>query len=493
MTEIVNMIHRSINAAPNESWENILNEISIILSAYSNASRNIETRDNLVLKKFSIQHWAQKLANILLTRLETTKEEDYPILINCFIKLNISLTETQLKIMIAIIAKNTTDSSILNKLTFLVAQQGRVSLLSAHLITPELLKLSGPAVKAKIGPFKKSHCTFERWSKNSEFSNYKISGNNISFRGLELRPGDILMVSPTLETGGLFTVFSTPDSFSAHVAFIAVLNYSGKAFPSVVEIHEHGLRAVPLSTYFAGDFSTYIEVIRLNEINESHYDKINSFYFKNLPVCHGYSFHTDDRDDNHFTCTRVINELLAYLDLPLFKQTSIYQNEKLIRNLHHLNFKFDNILEPNDILINPRATFIGTIDNQNLSFEVSGRLAVNYYCHMLSTKTLDLKKLSLFYQILFYFTKVIQSGNVLGKIIGWIFGYNSKNFPKGSAELLSYFYIVDPQLTKMAKLILKETEQLIEEETHFSIYSFENRAEVVALLKKHSHLLNSSF
>jgi hypothetical protein len=427
---------------------------------YLQLPRSFENRDELTKIKFALQKFRQDY----LTRLLQLKSKD---LYEKLQTLNIYFFPDQLRAI-------------------------------EHLITPEQVKAikkyqGEDFPKLKVKPFKHSAIKFKDWSFQKEFFDYSFCPRGVLYRGLEFISGDLLMVSPALESGGLFTVFSEPDSFSAHLAIFVMLDKQGTYLPSVLEIHEHGVRALPLCHYLSPEFSTYVEVIRDPQMEKAPLEKISEISFRLIDECQGYSFQTDDRDHKHFTCTRLATELRQRLGLPKVEAKSTFTIQSYRRNLDHLEFKFKTILEPNDFLVTEGFEFVGVVDNQLLHFEVLSRISINAYLKLFASESLSLNKLGLLMKLFLFCTENIQQKNRLGKILATVFGYSLENFPQGSKELLSYFYFTDKKITKLAKKLNKKVYHLLRRPYFFDLEEFEASAEMQALLKEEASCLKNLF
>ncbi len=429
--------------------------------AYQLLERRLESRDLVTQTKFALQKWREDYLTLLIEK----KPRD---LYEQLLELGVYLHGDDLETL--------------------------ASLLSSKQLTTLEKKQGEQFPKLKVKPFKKSRLRFKKWSTDQRFYDYTYHERGVNFRGLNLESGDILMVSPTLESGGLFTVFSSPDSFSAHLAIFVMLKVGTRFLPAVIEIHEHGVRSLPLSHYCDPCFSTYIEVMRDPLVSTKPLEDISKVSFELIAECQGYSFQTDDRDEKHFTCTRLATELWRRLALSSIAAKSSFDIQSFRTNLDHLEFKFKKILEPNDFLVDENFIFVGLIDNQQLYFEVTGRISINAYLHLFSSFELDLKKLGPILKIFLFCTEKIQEGRLLGRFIASLFGYSFSNFPRGSKELLSYFYFTDKKITKLAQKIIYDLHRLLRQRLFlFDLKNFEDSEDVQSLLRKNSNCLKNLF
>ena len=68
---------------------------------------------------------------------------------------------------------------------------------------------------------------------------------------------------------GIFTVFSREENYSPHLGVYVEIEVDGKVFPCIYEIHERGIRTVPLNIYLSPAFTSYVEVYRFKSEPES--------------------------------------------------------------------------------------------------------------------------------------------------------------------------------------------------------------------------------
>ncbi|MCH5376989.1 MAG: hypothetical protein JJ992_23740, partial [Planctomycetes bacterium] len=106
--------------------------------------------------------------------------------------------------------------------------------------------------------------TGRRGIRGAKMADYDIDDLALHYRGLQLRPGDMLLVDSTNRADGLFNSFSQPRSHFTHCAMVAFVDHpkTGKRVPVAFEVHMGGLRVIPLHRYLSPSFSAYAEVYR---------------------------------------------------------------------------------------------------------------------------------------------------------------------------------------------------------------------------------------
>jgi hypothetical protein len=344
-----------------------------------------------------------------------------------------------------------------------------------------------------IPPFQSSRWDFKKWRENSRIRSLSKGDTHLRYKNLVLQPGDLFLASPHLESAGLFTIFSEPESFSAHLAVYCHLNYQDKYFPALIEVYEKGVRAVPLDTFLAPHFSNHCEILRFNDVTNEHLEVINENALKTLSKGKGYSFNTDDRDEHYFTCTRLVKEIFSTLPINVEVKRSEFSCPKKTRNLHLIDFTFKDILEPCDFLDSNVTSYVGRVDNEEFLHDLLCYISVHQYVEIFKEYDLNpyLEKKS--FRTINFCSNQIANQNVLGLIFSKVFGYSFDNFPRGPLKLLSYYYFTEPRIIKFSKQIKNELFSMIERDEYFNLFEFLESKEFIELCEKYSTTFKQLF
>jgi hypothetical protein len=163
---------------------------------------------------------------------------------------------------------------------------------------------SGPDLKIKIKPERVSKWPYAKWRELTDFSKYAIKNDCVTYRGLQINPGDVFCCETTIDSGGIFASAYDANFKFTHVGVYVPLVHEGKTFPAICEIHEHGVRAVPLSTFLAPEYITFAEHYRPKaKINPT---MLHAVVQDLLSRDTHFDFIGDSRAGEGFTCSSLI-------------------------------------------------------------------------------------------------------------------------------------------------------------------------------------------
>ena len=177
----------------------------------------------------------------------------------------------------------------------------------------------GPESFPDIPPIKGSKFSFDVWSQDPSLSisGYESHDGEIWFRGLKIRSGDILLADQNAKDGdGLFTSLVVEPKLASHVGQVVFLKKNGLVFPAVIEIHEKGLRAVPLNVFLSPQFMNYVEVFRVKNPPSDWEDRLSREGLDFLKEPHSYDLWAGEQDPRYLTCTNVALNLLRRTGAP---------------------------------------------------------------------------------------------------------------------------------------------------------------------------------
>ena len=211
-----------------------------------------------------------------------------------------------------------------------------------------------------ILPVKASQWPFEKWASDPEFSSYVFVENGVKYRGLTFQNGDILLSNLHGPTDGLYTSFMDPVGYLAHFALFTLFEKDHGFFPAVIEIHEHGIRAVPLSVFLSGSFTEYVEIYRVRNPSAGWVQDLPKLTSAILKEPHAYDFCSQDEDRKYLSCSSVGSLFFERMGMKPIVAKALFP-AGVAKNLSQFDMTFSEILTPTDYATDPRLELVGTL------------------------------------------------------------------------------------------------------------------------------------
>jgi hypothetical protein len=231
---------------------------------------------------------------------------------------------------------------------------------------------SGPGYFIPLVPVRRSRWPFRRWSQRPEATDYRIEGDTVVYRGLRLRSGDIVLVNLAIDRDGLFTALSATRPTISHTGIFVMIHKDGRSYPAVLELHELGVRAVPLSVALSAKMVSYAEIYRLREpVPADWSEQLSEVALELLNSFQHYDFNTTQSDANHMTCPDLPNYFYGRTGRERFPGNSTMAPETQ-PNLKKLGLQIDRFLSPDDYSSSERLELAGWIDNGHFECPKSG-------------------------------------------------------------------------------------------------------------------------
>ncbi|MGZ3661145.1 MAG: YiiX/YebB-like N1pC/P60 family cysteine hydrolase [Bdellovibrionota bacterium] len=288
--------------------------------------------------------------------------------------------------------------------------------------------------------------TFSEWSKRPEFgaAAYKFSGDGVLFRGQQLEPGDVLLTNLNSDSDGVYNTLVEGRTSFSHVAVFVMLN----GIPAVVEIHDEGVRAVPLKFFLSDRFSTYVEVFRYRDITPQVRSRLSRAALDMIHENHGFDFFIDESQTTYLTCTLTSADLFRRSGLEPIRGETVY-SQKNLPNLRILGVERTSkhkLLIPDDFTRSPRLQLIGVIDNDRFDRVVARALVRDRVQDLWQTQVLDETRFPFDYHIYRIAVDSIQNHSWVSPVLLKFLGFRSDNFPSGPPVFLS---LTKPALERM--------------------------------------------
>jgi hypothetical protein len=351
---------------------------------------------------------------------------------------------------------------IARELAGLIGDQGDPS--SFEATSEELRPLLSPFPHRDldIRPTAGSDWPFERWSTLPEFANYDFAADgSVRFRGLELRSGDIFLIDLNDDSSDLYTAYTTNESLYGHFAIFAILERNGLRFPAAIEIHEKGLRAVPLHLFLNPRFAAYVQVYRLKERPQGWDAKISEVVQAALRESHPYDFYSRDQIDGPLTCTAVGSLVLERTGIaPVALRSPV--DPLILPNFEELGMDLDRILTPTDYARDSRFESVGSIDNSELPRALAHQLISGAVAEELRERLLDTRRLPGEYQFNLFAIREAQRRTPTGEALLALEGFHDADFPSGPAPLIALMPILDQEMGAAADELTPEIENSLQ-------------------------------
>lgn len=311
---------------------------------------------------------------------------------------------------------------------------------------PGLWLAAGPGVDLKIQANRGSSWSFEKWRRQPVFSEYAFRGDGVIYRGLEFRPGDVLLSNVNLDGNGLYTTLADPKTFCSHSALFAILEHDGRRFPSVLETYEKGVRPVPLNVFLNPRFSAYTEVYRPRGLVPGASARVNAAARQCIDRVEGYNFDTEDPDGTYLSCTSVPRTILAEAGLDWIETKSALAHPRIQANLARLGYEFFRFFAPVDYLLDPGLECVGWVDNHHFPRLLTRELVETRFRELFAERVIEPARFPFMYPFNLWGIGQIRRRTPLGRLISKVEGFDHVSLPKGPDRVLAVITLAEAQL-----------------------------------------------
>jgi hypothetical protein len=285
---------------------------------------------------------------------------------------------------------------------------------------------------------KASDIKLEDWIDDPEFSRYDFKDDSVNFRGLTLKPGDVILNHPTDKPGGTFTSLAKENNSFSHAAIVVFLNREGRKIPIVIDEHERGARAVPLSVYLSPQVVSYAEIFRTaNDLwNKTHQIRLNEEANFILNMEFPYDL-TGSTKSDALSCVELVNLLYQLCGLKSVPVTAGFSNETY-KNIMRFGKIKNDFVTPTQLAMSPYFKNIGYIDNKEpLSQIIANEIILKVFRDRMAHGVLKAKGYPFAKDIgLSAIEEIHNPRSVIGDVLLSFTGFRRSNFPRGSKELL---------------------------------------------------------
>jgi len=434
----------------------ILDEIRQAQRAYLAIPRHDGDARAILASKLEAAHWRNAALDRLLRAAEAGGA-DPDAFTEALLELNLYLRDSDLERVQGIVGRGERYGRVL-------AQDGiRWS------GSPRYDLLAGPAVRLNIRPNRDSPWTLERWLALPAFAEHLLEGDVVRYRGLELRPGDVILANVNLDGNMVYSALSDPKSVFTHSAVLVVLEREGRRFPAMVETYEKGVRAIPLAAFLNAGVLAYAEVYRHRDVGPGQANALATAALAMVRETRGYNCTSWDDDRAYLSCTAVGRFLLQDVGVNGVMPRSAIVHPRIRENLASVGYRdFSPFFAPVDYLLNPRFTLVGVVDNNQFPRLLARELVEWRFRALFEERRLDTRHLPVGYRVNHLVIKNVRGRTPLGPLFTRISGFTPDNLPKGPDALIAGITPAEKQLGGAVRRLLPRLEAHLEGQGRFS-------------------------
>ena len=335
---------------------------------------------------------------------------------------------------------------------------------------PEHHLTAGPDVDLKIEVNRASAWPFSKWRNMAEFSEYAYEAEGVRYRGLYLRPGDVLLANVNLDGNSVYTSLSEPKGYCPHSAVFAILTADGKRFPAVIETYEKGLRAVPLNVFLNTRYVAYVEIYRHQGLDAEQCAQIGQAALEAIVDARGYNFYTCDVDRHYVSCTSLAQVLFDAVGLERVASVSSIGHPGIQKNLERLGYtRFDPFFAPVDFLLNRQFRCVGWVDNNHFPRLVARELVEAGFRRLFERGELTISRMPLMHHINHWGIGHMRRRTLLGKLISKVMGFDHLSLPRGPDPMLAIIAPVEADLGRAVERLMPHVHRHLADRESFDL------------------------
>ena len=473
--------------------------IERVFSAFADLPRSEIPRSDLFELKFAYEHWRHVVqARLVQSAVSARDDGTIDAALAGLIALPLRVKEADLRSIgeaVGGLAEGDAATSARERYLQLIALQGdsRVTrkMLSRFPISAQdearVDLADGPDKRVKIPPSYKSSWPFQRWRDHEEFAEYDRSGGSVDYRGVEFRSGDILIVNLQNPSEGIFTVALEDRKYSPHMAVYVEVDTERGRFPAVYEIHQVGVRLVPLHLFFSPDITSYVEVYRFEDQPPAWEESLSAAAQEIALEDHAFNLFADEEHsdgDHYLTCVTACQVLFERSGhLPRYPSQSTVASAAGI-NLATLGFVQPSYLAPSDILQWDALRLVGIVDNGYPIDNVARQLVNERFSVRLAGRPFSSGD-ARFRLFRWAGGLIRREAPLAAPILRGAFGYTRGNFPMGTRDMLGFMELIQIDLNRSVDNLIPAVADMLSdygERARFSIHDLVLDPEAEALV-----------
>lgn len=324
---------------------------------------------------------------------------------------------------------------------------------------PEGYPAIGPRRDAEIHPMSRSDWGQTGWMSEPEFANYHFTDHGVIYRGREFRPGDVFLSVINRPDFTVTSVCFHPWRYVTHVSTLVFLDHKGARYPCVLETHEAGVRAVPLSGELHPRKTAYVEIFRHRDMTPDKAPALTKAAEEVLERNPYFSFNPDLADENVVTCSELSHLLLKNTGLEPPKPLS-----HLGSGLLAIDFEVSDIdrpvLAPSDFAWSEHLELVESIDFLNTTRLICGDLVSQVFQEHLGSKRLQVEALPATYKVLMRMVKEMQKGGAVGRFVGRRVGYDDLGeLPTDPPSMIALFKVSERAVKRAINVLYQSAKK----------------------------------
>jgi len=336
-----------------------------------------------------------------------------------------------------------------------LAAQGQRDASAAH-----LQDLAGPDLDLKIEVNRDSPWPFARWREQEAFADYRFEADGVRYRGLLLRPGDLILPNVNLDGNFVYSALADPKGFCPHSAVFVILQARGRRWPAVIETYEKGLRVVPLCIFLNSRYIDYAEIYRHRHLDGASVGHVSDVAYAAVDVAQGYNFNTLDDDRAYVCCTQVVRQLYQDLGLPVPDAFGAIVDPGVRDSMARLDYPhLDVFFTPVDFVRSELFNLVGWVDNGRPAKLVARELVEQRFRDRFSRGSLDPARLPLMVRLTHFAIRQVRARTRLAPLICAVTGFDHITLPKGPDRVLAIVEPLEAELGRAVRGILPEVER----------------------------------
>lgn len=314
--------------------------------------------------------------------------------------------------------------------------------------TPDGYPAIGPRIDAEIQPMSRSDWGQKGWMKETEFANYQFTEHGVIYRGREFRPGDVFLSVINRPDFTVTAVCFHPWRYVTHVSTLVFLDQGGCKFPAVLETHEAGIRAIPLSAELHRRKTAYVEIFRHRDMTPEKAPALTRAAEEILRRNPYFSFNPDIANETVMTCSELAHFLLKSADLQPPLPLS-----HLGAGLLAIDFASSDIdrlvIAPSDFASSEYLDYVDCIDFLNTTRLICGDVVSQVFQQHLGNKRLRIDALPVTYKVLIGMVTEMQKGGAVGRFVGRRAGYDDLGeLPTDPPSMIALFKVSERAVRK---------------------------------------------
>ena len=427
----------------------LLDEIRAANRSYADLPRHDGDARAMLARKLEMSYWRRMTVGRILDAAEKGGEDREGVA-EAILGVNLHLGPSELARLQAVLG----DDDLFGRVA---ARQG-----IRHPASPQYHAEAGPAMDLKIQANRDSPWSWQKWTAIPAFSEYAFHGDMVSFRGLELQAGDVILANVNLDGNMVYSALSDPKGVYTHSAVLVFLRDGERRFPAVVETYEKGVRAVPLAVFLNARFLAAAEVYRHRDVGPEHSGAFSEAAEAMIRDTRGYNCASWDDDRTYLSCTSVGRFLLEDVGVDGVEPRSAISHPQIRRNLQRVGYQdLDPFFAPVDYLLNPRFGFVGAIDNHQFARLTARELVEHRFRTAFEKVELDPSLLPFMQRVNHFALTQMRRQSPIGKVIGVATGFTDVNLPKGPDSMIAGIQPAEHQLARAVTRMIPEVEAYV--------------------------------